>query len=242
MVSVDPKAIRFLRPSEGVPSSIDPFPEPETEASPHPDMTPLGPISLVPSSSDSAASAASTSTSSNSDDGLTPFHLPPYAAPFIFVPAYIEVSFPTCSAVLVRHPTARAEYSEIPTPYEADGEVVRFAWEWYVSSFVSVVLELVTETRYSSQVCIPPAACAECTPESAEPDQPAERERAGRREELEYFFYSCPYFTHNGLYFATDACLPQFPSTFGTTESSVVSGPSSEYLRDQAGGCRKTSP
>jgi hypothetical protein len=62
---------------------------------------------------------------------LTPFHLPPYAAPFLFVPAYAEVSFPTCSAVFVRHPTARAEYSEIPTPYEADGEVVRFAWEWY---------------------------------------------------------------------------------------------------------------
>ncbi|KAF5366284.1 hypothetical protein D9758_005695 [Tetrapyrgos nigripes] len=62
---------------------------------------------------------------------LTPFNLPHYASPWIFIPAYIEPNFATCSAVYVRHPTARPGYSEIPTPYEADGEVVRFAWEWY---------------------------------------------------------------------------------------------------------------
>ena len=62
---------------------------------------------------------------------LTPFYLPPYASPWLFIPAYIEPSFKTCSAIYVRHPTARPGYSEIPTPYDADGEVVRFAWEWY---------------------------------------------------------------------------------------------------------------
>ncbi|RDB26832.1 37S ribosomal protein S4-like, mitochondrial [Hypsizygus marmoreus] len=66
------------------------------------------------------------------DIGLTPFYLPPYASPWLFIPAYIEPSFATCSAIYVRHPTARPGYSEIPTPYDADGEVVRFAWEWYV--------------------------------------------------------------------------------------------------------------
>jgi small subunit ribosomal protein S4 len=65
------------------------------------------------------------------DTSLTPFVLPDYAAPFIFIPAYIEPSFATCSAVYVRHPTARPGYSEIPTPYDADGEVIRLAWEWY---------------------------------------------------------------------------------------------------------------
>ncbi|KAJ7750465.1 hypothetical protein DFH07DRAFT_827894 [Mycena maculata] len=64
--------------------------------------------------------------------GLTPFNLPFYASPWLFVPAYLEVSFPTCSAVYVRHPTARPQYSEIPTPYDADGEVIRNAWEWYM--------------------------------------------------------------------------------------------------------------
>lgn len=62
---------------------------------------------------------------------LTPFYLPPYASPWLFIPAYIEVSFKTCSAVYVRHPTARPGYSEIPTPYDADGALIRYAWEWY---------------------------------------------------------------------------------------------------------------
>lgn len=69
--------------------------------------------------------------SSNPKSSLTPFDLPPFASPFIFIPAYAEVSFPTCSAIYVRHPTARPGYSEIPTPYDADGEVIRLAWEWY---------------------------------------------------------------------------------------------------------------
>ena len=63
---------------------------------------------------------------------LTPFYLPPYASPWLFIPAYIEPSFTTCSAVYVRHPTARPGYSEIPTPYDADGTLIRYAWEWYV--------------------------------------------------------------------------------------------------------------
>ncbi|KAF8066777.1 nam9 protein [Lyophyllum atratum] len=66
------------------------------------------------------------------DVGITPFYLPHFASPWLFIPAYIEPCFTTCSAIYVRHPTARPGYSEIPTPYDADGEVVRFAWEWYV--------------------------------------------------------------------------------------------------------------
>ncbi|KAF8201137.1 hypothetical protein K438DRAFT_1905722 [Mycena galopus ATCC 62051] len=65
-------------------------------------------------------------------EGLTPFHLPFFASPWLFIPAYLEVSFPTCSAVYVRHPTARPQYSEVPTPYDADGDVIRHAWEWYM--------------------------------------------------------------------------------------------------------------
>ena len=63
---------------------------------------------------------------------LTPFYLPPYASPWLFIPAYLEPSFATCSVVYVRHPTARPGYSEIPTPYDADGTLIRYAWEWYM--------------------------------------------------------------------------------------------------------------
>ncbi|EOQ99692.1 hypothetical protein E3P92_01335 [Wallemia ichthyophaga] len=61
-----------------------------------------------------------------------PFHLPNYASPFLFIPPYIEPSFQTCSFIYLRHPTARPGYSEIPSPYAADGDVMKLAWEWYV--------------------------------------------------------------------------------------------------------------
>ena len=107
MVTVDPKAIRFLQPKkmEADPDEGDP-----TEAH-----------------SDEVIAA----NANGSESGHTPFLPPAYSTPFIFIPAYLEVSFPSCSAIYLRHPTARPGYSEIPTPYDADGEVVRLAWEWY---------------------------------------------------------------------------------------------------------------
>lgn len=67
----------------------------------------------------------------NTKPGLTPFKVPTFASPMIFIPSYLEVSFLTCSFVYVRHPTARPSYSEIPTPFPA--ELIRAAWEWYAS-------------------------------------------------------------------------------------------------------------
>ncbi len=75
-----------------------------------------------------------TSTESTPTTTPTPsafFTLPPFAAPHIFIPAYLEVSFKTCTAVYVRHPTARVGYSEIPSPWDADGEVMSLGWEWF---------------------------------------------------------------------------------------------------------------
>ncbi|KIY62150.1 alpha-L RNA-binding motif-containing protein [Cylindrobasidium torrendii FP15055 ss-10] len=78
------------------------------------------------------ALAAQTKAEKALQDGArTPFYLPDFASPWLFIPAYIEVNFATCSAVYVRHPTARPGYSEIPTPYDAAGDVIRFAWEYY---------------------------------------------------------------------------------------------------------------
>lgn len=59
------------------------------------------------------------------------FRLPAYAEPHLFVPAYLLPSYLTCSAVYVRHPTARAAYSEIPSPYDAAGPLMSMTWEWY---------------------------------------------------------------------------------------------------------------
>ncbi|KIM76934.1 hypothetical protein PILCRDRAFT_825945 [Piloderma croceum F 1598] len=102
MVSVDPKAIRLLQL---------PAPTKDTPESTAPQFDHPSPLTQVLSQPDADGNP------------LTPFTLPDYASPFLFIPAYIEVAFQICSAVYVRHPTARPGYSEIPTPYDADGEI-----------------------------------------------------------------------------------------------------------------------
>ncbi|KAG8972846.1 mitochondrial 37S ribosomal protein nam9 [Tulasnella sp. 425] len=119
MISVDPEAMTILRPPpQAEKAESTEKKETSAEASESESKTEAG-------SSETTTTTAATSTADPA------FALPPYAAPFIFIPAYLEVNFPTCSAIYVRHPTARPRYSEIPSPYDADGEIVRFAWEWY---------------------------------------------------------------------------------------------------------------
>ncbi|PPR00672.1 hypothetical protein CVT24_000960 [Panaeolus cyanescens] len=123
MVSVDPRAIRFLR-ERAPPPPPPPPPAKEGEENEN-------------SEASESVKAEETNevikpTKPSSKNALTPCHIPDYASPWLFVPAYLEVSYATCSAVYVRHPTARPGYSEIPTPYDADGALIRYAWEWYV--------------------------------------------------------------------------------------------------------------
>lgn len=145
MVSVDPSAIRFLRASSEDTSELEEVVE-SNEAE----------VSESTEASSETSEAEGTENTETQDEAeakketpsvarksplmrflaaskkpLTPFNLPPYAAPFLFIPPYIEVSFATCSAIFVRRPTARYNYSEIPSPYEADGEIMRLSWEWY---------------------------------------------------------------------------------------------------------------
>src|SRR5258707_10195318 len=125
MITVDPEAMIILK-------TKTPNPPPESESS----------SESGEESSSSASSASETSNEVTTKKSAGPssksitssednFKFPDYAAPFLFLPAYIESNPSTCSAVYIRHPTARPGYSEIPTPYDADGEVMRFAWEWY---------------------------------------------------------------------------------------------------------------
>jgi hypothetical protein len=107
-VSVDPNSMRFIRPRRtGQVSALKQEPGSDNEET------------------------AKDEARSRRQARQPRFRLPSYASPFIFIPAYLEVSFSTCSAIYLRHPTARPGYSEIPTPYDADGELVRLAWEWY---------------------------------------------------------------------------------------------------------------
>jgi hypothetical protein len=85
--------------------------------------------SALPDAAETTSSPSSASSTPSKSD--THFNLPPYAAPHIFVPAYLLPSYLTCSAVYVRHPTARPGYSEIPSPYDAGGELMSLGWEWF---------------------------------------------------------------------------------------------------------------
>ncbi len=136
MVSIDPAAITFLRdpPSDSRARS-------DKEVKARDDTKDGGKASRRPKSEPEEASPDTPAEKVDEGDlpekasylqTLTPFNLPPFAAPWLFIPAYIEVSFATCSAIYVRHPTARPNYSEIPSPYDADGDLMRLAWEWYV--------------------------------------------------------------------------------------------------------------
>jgi hypothetical protein len=145
MVSVNPSAIRFFKPQNGafddvngydaeakaladaVEASVPKFNKHNVTASNEPFATATDSESIT----DEEIATKVVETNAPKPP-FTPFYLPQYASPWLFIPAYIEPNFLTCSAIYVRHPTARPGYSEIPTPYDADGEVVRFAWEWYV--------------------------------------------------------------------------------------------------------------
>lgn len=90
-------------------------------------------------------------------EGVRPFHLPPFAAPFLFVPPFLEVSFSTCSAIYLRHPTLTRHrrrlrapkssedsntnqprafetiiQSDVPSPYSPLSDLFSLSWEHYV--------------------------------------------------------------------------------------------------------------
>lgn len=137
-MTVDPKAIRFLQES-AAPKNVEGPPETESAAAESSETVTEATEAAAETEtrgeekahSTAEVTEASSSRRSSKKSDLTPFYPPPYSAPFMFIPAYLEVSFLACSAIYLRHPTARPNYSEIPTPYDADGEVIRLAWEWY---------------------------------------------------------------------------------------------------------------
>lgn len=126
LISVDPTAVVTLqRPRETAATASA---SSSDAAEPATSETAAITAESASESESSAPPPSPSSPSASAGARPLPFHLPDYAAPFLFIPSYIEPSFQTCSAVYLRHPTARPGVSEIPSPYEADGEVMRLAW------------------------------------------------------------------------------------------------------------------
>lgn len=146
---------------------------PSTEATPPADAETAETPATEPSSTSTEASADAATTTT--DAGTEPkaaasrpssssklkrqlaagefkFALPPFAAPFLFVPPHLEVSYTTCSTIYLRHPTlsrqttTRADEktgevtsgtsirSDIATPFNAQGELFNLAWEFYTKN------------------------------------------------------------------------------------------------------------
>ena len=133
---MDPEAISFIQNPEHQSKKTEGEEESAEEA------TSEEPVAEVESSAEAATTESAESTtptttstasasSSSTPKPTTFFRLPHYAQAHIFVPAYILPNYKTCSAVYVRHPTARANYSEVPSPFDAGGELTSLAWEWY---------------------------------------------------------------------------------------------------------------
>ncbi|KAI3623472.1 hypothetical protein GLX27_004425 [Malassezia furfur] len=122
----------------------------EAAAEPTMEQSPEQPA--APAAEGTASETKQASAESTLPPGVLPFHLPPFSAPFLFIPPYLDVSFRTCSAIYMRHPTLtshlvrsrdnradgkqpraqRVFQSDIPTPYPAGGEMYGLAWEFYV--------------------------------------------------------------------------------------------------------------
>ncbi|KWU47207.1 alpha-L RNA-binding motif-containing protein [Rhodotorula sp. JG-1b] len=130
LISVDPTAVVTLQRPREPPASASAS---SSDAAAAESATSEAGAATAESASESESSSTTTPPPPSAAGARPlPFHLPDYAAPFLFIPPYIEPSFQTCSAVYLRHPTARPGVSEIPSPYEADGEVMRLAWEYYL--------------------------------------------------------------------------------------------------------------
>lgn len=135
MFSVEPSAILMLSKPAGEAETPAVKEEPTAEVSE--ESTPATDSASTESTSEAAAESTTDNESKSSKSSVSAdtakawFTLPAYAAPHLFIPAYLEPNFKTCSAVYVRHPTARPGYSEIPSPYDADGEVMSLSWEWF---------------------------------------------------------------------------------------------------------------
>lgn len=160
MITVQPESIPLLNPGKTWPANLgDPYvvdiekpknqpqrasssPTPvetgtadqvatSNESSATPPANPEDPIpppnSLTPAEQEDSANAPTTPSPSTH----LQFRMPTYASPFLFIPPYLEVSFRVCSLVYLRHPACGPGFCEIPTPWDADGEVMRLTWEWY---------------------------------------------------------------------------------------------------------------
>jgi ribosomal protein S4 len=58
----------------------------------------------------------------------TPWRPKPFMNAFAFIPRYLEVNHNICSAVYLRHPVARPNLAEVPSPFSYETSQLAFTW------------------------------------------------------------------------------------------------------------------
>jgi ribosomal protein S4 len=56
------------------------------------------------------------------------FHYYPNMAPFMFIPEYLEVNYPTCSTIFLREPMPQPGRMEVPSPFPVEMHEMAFAY------------------------------------------------------------------------------------------------------------------
>lgn len=139
LITVNPAAIPMLNPGKTWPAGLG---EPYVVGKAHelPNIKEDVGVEPIPEADEDEGPEAAKISESDKFPTIKPtkshnltFTLPCYSSPFLFIPPYLEVSFRLCSTVFIRPPTSGPGYCEIPTPWDADGEVMRLTWEWYTS-------------------------------------------------------------------------------------------------------------
>jgi len=129
--SESPEALSTSDNDEASPAKpVEALSETEAATETPPDVVPEADED-EPSVSTEASDEPNESTKASTYKPHLTFTLPTYASPFLFIPSYLEVSYRLCTTVYLRHATSGPGYCEIPTPWDADGEVMKLAWEWY---------------------------------------------------------------------------------------------------------------
>jgi len=110
-VHIDPKAIRYFKPPHGMYDDVlGRHPEVKVVKKEEEKAPVEADLEAAVDQAEGESPAETISNTEPKDEGynnksgtsLTSFNLPAYASPWLFIPAYIEVSFLTCTAIYVR--------------------------------------------------------------------------------------------------------------------------------------------
>lgn len=152
MISVDPQYVHTLRRKPKKEEAVEELVVQEEQQQEGEGAEAASTATSPPTASSSATEASPPSNSTESTSSTTtvspppptssstkyspslggqglPFVPHPFMAPWMFIPPYLEVNYPTCSTVFLRSPLPQPDRVEVPSPLPPS--VHQLGFEWY---------------------------------------------------------------------------------------------------------------